>query len=60
MSNTVKIQLTKGLAGKTEREKKILMGLGLKRSNQIVEQKNSPSIMGMISKVAHLVTIIEK
>jgi large subunit ribosomal protein L30 len=36
-----------------------LLGLGLKRANQVVELENTPSIQGMIRKVAHLVEVVK-
>lgn len=36
-----------------------LLGLGLKRANQVVELEDSPSIHGMIRKVNHLVEIVK-
>lgn len=34
-----------------------LLGLGLKRANQVVELEDTPSVQGMIRKVSHLVQI---
>lgn len=36
-----------------------LLGLGLKRANQVVELEDTPSIQGMIRKVNHLVEIVK-
>jgi large subunit ribosomal protein L30 len=36
-----------------------LLGLGLKRANQIVELEDTPSIQGMIRKVHHLVEVVK-
>ena len=36
-----------------------LLGLGLKRANQVVELEDTPSIQGMIRKVHHLVEIVK-
>ena len=36
-----------------------LMGLGLKRANQIVELEDTPAVQGMIRKVQHLVEIVK-
>jgi large subunit ribosomal protein L30 len=35
-----------------------LLGLGLKRANQVVELEDTPSIQGMIRKVGHLVEVV--
>ena len=34
-----------------------LLGLGLKRANQVVELEDTPAVKGMIRKVTHLVTV---
>lgn len=36
-----------------------LLGLGLKRANQVVELEDTPAVQGMIRKVAHLVEVVE-
>ena len=36
-----------------------LVGLGLTRSQQVVELENTPSVQGMIRKVHHLVEIVK-
>jgi large subunit ribosomal protein L30 len=36
-----------------------LLGLGLKRANQVVELEDTPSIQGMIRRVNHLVEVVE-
>jgi large subunit ribosomal protein L30 len=40
-------------------QKKTLLALGLKKIGQVVEHDDSPSIIGMINKVKHLVYIIK-
>ena len=36
-----------------------LLGLGLKRANQVVELEDTPSIQGMIRKVGHLIEVVK-
>ena len=36
-----------------------LMGLGLKRANQVVELEDTPAVQGMIRKVAHLIEVVK-
>jgi large subunit ribosomal protein L30 len=36
-----------------------LLGLGLKRANQVVELEDTPSVQGMIRKVSHLVEVVK-
>jgi|TARA_B110000003_G_scaffold196264_1_gene194947 large subunit ribosomal protein L30 len=40
-------------------QKKTLLALGLKKIGQVVEHEDSPSIIGMVNKVKHLVSIIK-
>ena len=36
-----------------------LLGLGLKRANQVVELEDTPSIQGAIRKVQHLIEVVK-
>jgi large subunit ribosomal protein L30 len=36
-----------------------LLGLGLKRANQVVELEDTPAVQGMIKRVHHLVEVVE-
>ena len=40
-------------------QKKTLLALGLKKIGQVVEHEDTPSIIGMVNKVKHLVSIIK-
>ena len=53
----LRITLTRSPIGRSYRQKRTLQALGLRRMHQTVEQENTPSIQGMIIKVAHLVTV---
>ena len=55
----IKIKLTGSLIGASEKQRKVVAGLGLKKQNQVVEHYNSATILGMINKVPHLVEIVE-
>lgn len=55
----IKIKLTGSLIGASEAQRKVVAGLGLKKQNQIVEHYDSATILGMVNKVPHLVTIVE-
>ena len=55
----VKIELVRGLIGSTEKQKKVIKALGLTNRNSVVEHYDSPTIRGMITKVAHLVKEVE-
>ena len=53
----LRITLTKSPIGYSERQKRTVRALGLRRMNQTVEQEDTPVIRGMVAKVSHLVTI---
>ena len=45
---------------RTKRQKDTIVALGIKKLNKPVEHEATPQIMGMISKVSHLVKVEEK
>ena len=59
MSNKVKVELVRGIAGTPEWMRVIVRTLGLrKRHDQVVHPDNG-AIRGMVKKVHHLVSLIE-
>jgi large subunit ribosomal protein L30 len=44
----------------TKRQKRTLEALGIKKMNNPVEVENKPQILGMISKVNHLLRVEKK
>jgi len=55
----IKIQLVRSLIGSSDSQRKVATGLGLRKMNQIVEHFNSPTILGMVNKIPHLVKIVD-
>lgn len=55
----IKIKLVKSLIGSSESQRRVATGLGLRKINQVVEHFNSPTILGMVNKIPHLVQIVE-
>ena len=55
----IKVKQTKSRIGSPIDQKRTLDALGLKKMNQIVEHDDTPTIHGMITKVQHLVTVVE-
>ena len=45
---------------RTKRQKDTINALGIKKLNNPVEHDATPQIMGMISKVSHLIKVEEK
>jgi large subunit ribosomal protein L30 len=55
----LKITLVRSPIGNTERHKATIRALGLRKIGQSVEQKDSPTVRGMIAKVNHLIKVEE-
>ena len=56
----VKIKHVRSTVGASEKQIKVVRALGLKKKNQIVEHLCSSTIMGMVNKVPHIVSIVEE
>ena len=55
----VQIKLVRSFIDKPKRQKETLKALGFRKLNQVVERENTPSTMGMVRKVQHLVEVSE-
>ena len=55
----LQITLTKSVIGSKPNQRKVVEALGLRKLSQTVEQADNAAIRGMITKVAHLVTVKE-
>lgn len=55
----IKIKQTKSRIGSPIDQKRTLDALGLRKMNKVVEHDDTLTIRGMITKVHHLVTIVE-
>ena len=56
---TIKITQIKSPIGRKKDQRSTLIGLGLNKMHRTVERENTPSILGMVTKVQHLVRIEE-
>jgi large subunit ribosomal protein L30 len=56
--STIKVQLVKGLIGTRQDHRATVRGLGLRRVNSVAELQDTPSVRGMINKVAYLVKVV--
>ncbi|MFD0977776.1 50S ribosomal protein L30 [Salinimicrobium gaetbulicola] len=52
----IKVTQVKSAIKRTQNQKRTLEALGLKKIGQTVEHENTPNILGMVSKVKHLVS----
>jgi len=55
----IKVTKVKSAINRTQNQKRILESLGLKKIGQTKVHDASPSILGMVSKVSHLVSFEE-
>ena len=55
----IKIQQVRSTIKSTKNQKLVMQALGLKKMNAIVEHEATPSILGMVEKVKHLVKVID-
>ena len=57
--NKIRIQQVRSIVGVPKDQVKVVRALGLTKKNQIVEHNASATIMGMVNKVNHIVSIVE-
>ena len=56
---TIKIKQVRSRIGAPADQKRTLDALGLRKMNHVVEFEETPSILGMVNKVKHLVEIVK-
>ena len=54
---TIKVKQVRSRINCPKDQKRTMDALGLRKMNKVVEHKATPSILGMIEKVKHLVSI---
>jgi large subunit ribosomal protein L30 len=57
---TITIRLKKGMVSCNPVQRATVVGLGLKRREQVRTLENTPSVRGMIKKVLHLVEVVSE
>jgi large subunit ribosomal protein L30 len=53
----IRITQVKSKNGKPERQKRTLEALGIRKLNHSVEHEATPQILGMVTKISHLVKV---
>ncbi len=53
----IKLTQVKSIIDSTERQKRTMYALGLKKINQTIELESSPQVLGMVAKVEHLLKV---
>ncbi len=59
MGTDLKITLVKSLIGRTERQRRVVKGLGLGKMHSSVIKKDTPEIRGMIGKINFMLHVEE-
>lgn len=59
MSKKLEITLSKSVIGKTDKQRKTVQALGLKKVNDTIIREDTPPVRGMIKQVSHMVTVKE-
>jgi large subunit ribosomal protein L30 len=55
----IKIKQVKSKIRRPQNQKSTLEALGLRKMGQVVEHEATPSILGMVDKVKHLISVEE-
>jgi len=58
-NKTIKVQQTGSPARRHHSQRETLLGLRLNKIGRVSELEDTPSVRGMIAKVAHLVEVVE-
>jgi len=57
-TKTITVEQTGSATGRPDRQRKTLLGLGLTKIGRRRTLEDTPSVRGLIAKVAHLVKIV--
>ena len=58
-SGKIRIKYVKSAIGYSERQKRTVRALGLRRLGDVVEQDDCPAIRGMVASIDHLLEVEE-
>jgi large subunit ribosomal protein L30 len=58
-SGKIRVTLMRSPIGYSERQKRTVRALGLRRMHQTVEHADTPAVRGMVASVNHLVKVEE-
>lgn len=53
----IKVKQVRSAIGRTKTQKRTLEALGFKKLHQVIEHEATPSILGMIKSVGHLLEV---
>lgn len=55
----LKIRLVRSVIGRPRKQREVVKGLGLRKTNSEVIREDCPEIRGMINKISHLLNVEE-
>jgi large subunit ribosomal protein L30 len=55
----IRVKQVRSKIRRPQNQKRTLEALGLRKMNQVVEHDASPTILGMVNKVKHLISVEE-
>ncbi len=58
-AKTIKVRQTRSAIGRPPGQHEVLRSLGLRRIRHTVEREDTPAVRGMVTKISHLVEIVE-
>lgn len=58
-NKTIQVQLRRGLAGTSPKQRANLHGLGLKKVGQVRQLEDTKAVRGMIAVVSHMVEVTQ-
>ena len=59
MNKKIKIKKVRSLIRQPQNQIRIVKGLGLRKTHSVREIEDTPSVRGMLFKVAHLVKVLD-
>ena len=59
-AKTIMIQQVRSPIGRPREQREVLRSLGLRRIRHVVERVDTPAVRGMVTKISHLVEIVEE
>lgn len=55
----IRVRQVRSAIGRPRKQHEVLRSLGLRRIRHEVEREDTPAVRGMVTKIAHLVEIVE-
>ncbi len=58
-AKTIKLKQIGSPIRRHEKQRQILIGLGLNKMHKVVERQDTPEVRGAVAKVPHLVAVVD-